>query len=268
MAVERIFHFTGFNAAFDIIKHQNLRLTQFDFLNDPKEAILIQSKFREKIKASSGIDKLLSIMDSASKMVINDSVFTGSFTKELDSIRMWQNYSGDGVALEFKIISTTNSRVKKDSIEYLTDQEIESMVKYYVDELMLTLGKYAVSNNELMGVYYDISKRLYAQNHWIKHIDFIGESEYRITFDNLNVLGPIEGKKELFVQHNGKMVKPYVTCGFKELGIELTNVYVSNFAVNRDETLLKGFNLLLNYLHNTGVINDQLEASIYQSKIR
>lgn len=271
---DNVYHFTTFDAAFSILQNQQLWMTNVDYLNDPVENKLLKRKFvdvfrNEPYFEDYNLERYLEIVEK-----VNMFLFTASFTKKLDSIPLWANYAKNGVAIEFEVsdlsLLETDSKdaVFAGDIRYLTEIEISDRVDSVVKAFKNDNPHEGKKESELVTELMNYTHSLIHEALGYKHMDFIYEDEYRIGFKNT----PTEKftQKEIRFRHNGSMVKPYITCSFKELGLKVKSINISEAAGSMDETLKPAFELLLADLVYKGKSSpmDQIQVELINTKIR
>lgn len=100
---EKIYHYTGVQGIYNIIKSKCLWMTKSDFLNDEKELVYFYDVLKEVVEESRfmGIDEnfIEQLKIQADKMLRH--TFILSFSTESDSLPLWEMYSkGKGYNLE------------------------------------------------------------------------------------------------------------------------------------------------------------------------
>lgn len=100
---DKLYHYTGVEGMYNIIKNKYFRLTKSDFLNDEKELIYFYDILKEVLEENefSNLDLLFInwLKKEGDKKLEN--TFILSFTKESDSLPLWEIYAnGRGYNLE------------------------------------------------------------------------------------------------------------------------------------------------------------------------
>ena len=157
------YHYTSFNAIFEIIKSGKIQLSSTVGLNDKYESDFVNKKM--------GVDSghLMTTLNANLHFIM-------SFSKKNDNLNQWRLYGndGEGVILEFNL-----------------NNPLQNSRKYFISKVQYDLGVFDIfiAHRKIFNEKHNFSFSLKNINYWkffFKHKDYADEEELRFLVKNVD----------------------------------------------------------------------------------
>lgn len=180
-----LYHYTSGQGLFGIINSEELHCSNVNFLNDPSERSYFQNILDHIFKDSSECKRIYDTLfnDSFQKAVVDpfDS-FVASFSKNADSLSMWNYYAkgnGYNIGLEIDDIiaqnRNTNVYIQKVELNYNKEEQIDRTREFILSQ----------RNN--CDKYHDLDKQILNAQNEDDHYEYTHEQDNLINDFNTEV---------------------------------------------------------------------------------
>lgn len=224
-----IFHYTSGHGLFGILNSGELHCSNINFLNDPTESLYFTEILKNVLMNSENVKEIYSTLynDSYQEAIAKpDSSFVVSFSKNEDSLTLWNHYSkGNGYNLGIDVDSIINNNIgdnisiKKIELTYDKNFQAEKLFNFIeehkgaLEQYLALSAKLGNESNEyeqvfldsqMTGIIEDFNEGLYKLSCGFKHTAYEQEQEVRLL---ISTRYPFEPKTKYKISERGVFIE-------------------------------------------------------------
>lgn len=265
-----LYHYTSINSLYSIVENKEFWVTRSDYMNDTSEVIYFNEVIRKAvnnhlnrndIKSNVWAEWKESVQEKYGKEQdragLSGSIFILSFSKNPDSLSMW-NYYGKNDGYNFSILKSEVDDILKSkfrghivkcgSLIYDFDRQVEILEKELFKAYEFFLQNFSIEG-VLERLHFELNQRVFHYSYFFKHSAFKNEEEYRFSFIYM-------ANTDWFYRPYMGVIAPYIKIKDSDDNKLIPIITVMAGPLIKHERALNGLDMWLNskgYRHNSKV---------------